>query len=79
MKIYCILTICIFTLIVCRNVLQDNVFDTSPKYSIIFPVPPLTVNIPANFKITSFDEVHPFNFPVSLTPIKFGNFNSSRF
>ena len=29
MKIYCILTICIFTLIVCRNVLPDNVFDSN--------------------------------------------------
>ena len=48
----------------------------SPKYSIIAPVPPLTVRIPATFKITSFGAVHPFNLPVNFTPINFGNFNS---
>jgi hypothetical protein len=32
-----------------------------PKYSIIAPVPPLTVKIPANLRITSFDDVHPLN------------------
>jgi hypothetical protein len=32
-----------------------------PKYSIIAPVPPLTVNIPANLRITSFGDVHPLN------------------
>ena len=48
----------------------------SPKYSTMAPVPPFTERIPANFKITSLAEVHPFIFPVSLTPINFGNFNS---
>ena len=48
----------------------------SPKYSIIAPVPPLTVRIPATFKITSLGAVHPFNLPVSLTPMSLGNFNS---
>ena len=55
---------------------QDIDFAPSPKYSIIQPVPPLTVKIPATFKITSFGAVQPFNFPVNLTPISFGNFNS---
>ena len=32
--------------------------------------------IPATFKITSLGEVHPFNFPVNLTPINWGIFNS---
>ena len=48
----------------------------SPKYSTIAPVPPLTVRIPATFKITSFGAVHPLNFPVNFTPINLGNFNS---
>ena len=47
-----------------------------PKYSIIAPVPPLTVKIPATFNITSLGEVHPEHFPVNLTPISFGNFSS---
>ena len=40
------------------------------------PVPPLTVNIPATFSITSLAEVQPFISPISLTPINLGNFNS---
>jgi len=48
----------------------------SPKYSTIAPVPPLTVRIPATFRITSFADVQPLNLPVSFTPINFGNFNS---
>src|SRR3546814_8495126 len=48
----------------------------SPKYSTIAPVPPFTVNIPATLRITSFAEVHPESFPVSLTPINFGNLSS---
>ena len=48
----------------------------SPKYSTIAPVPPFTVRIPANFRITSFAEVQPFSLPVSFTPISFGIFNS---
>ena len=48
----------------------------SPKYSKIWPVPPLTVSIPATFKITSFAEAQPLSFPVSLIPINLGNFNS---
>ena len=48
----------------------------SPKYSTIAPVPPLTVRIPATFSITSFAEVQPLSFPVNLTPISFGHFNS---
>ena len=40
------------------------------------PVPPLTVRIPATFNITSFGAVQPDNFPVNLTPISLGNFNS---
>ena len=36
----------------------------SPKYSIMAFVPPFTVRIPANFRITSFGEAHPFKLPV---------------
>jgi hypothetical protein len=32
-----------------------------PKYSIIAPVPPLTVKIPANLRITSLGDVQPLN------------------
>ena len=46
----------------------------SPKYSTIAPVPPFTVRIPATFKIISFGEVQPFNFPVNFTPISFADF-----
>ena len=55
---------------------QDKVFVPSPKYSIIDPVPPLTVKIPANFNITSFADVHPDSSPESFTPINLGNFSS---
>ena len=48
----------------------------SPKYSIIAPVPPLTVNIPATLRIISFGDAHPFNFPVNFTPIMRGNLSS---
>ena len=48
----------------------------SPKYSSIEFVPPFTVRMPAILRITSLGDVHPFNFPVSLTPIKRGIFNS---
>ena len=50
----------------------------SPKYSIILPVPPSTVKIPASFNIISFDEVQLFNFPVSFTPIIPGQFTSHK-
>ena len=55
---------------------HESDFAPSPKYSKIAPVPPFTVSMPATFKIISFDAVQPFNFPVSFTPISFGNFNS---
>ena len=55
---------------------QESEMAPSPKYSTIAPVPPLTVRISATFKITSLAEVQPFNFPVNLIPISFGNFNS---
>ena len=42
---------------------QDSDFAPSPKYSIIAPVPPFTVSIPATFNITSFAEDQPFRFP----------------
>ena len=54
----------------------DNDFAPSPKYSTIAPVPPLTVKMPATFKITSLAATQPLNFPVSFTPISFGIFNS---
>ena len=55
---------------------QDIDSAPGPKYSMIAPVPPLTVKIPATFKITSLGAVHPESFPVSFTPISLGNFNS---
>ncbi len=55
---------------------QDMDSAPSPKYSIMAPVPPFTVRIPATFNITSFGAVQPFNLPVNLTPINLGNFNS---
>ena len=54
----------------------DNERAPSPKYSTIAPVPPLTVKIPATFKITSLADVHPFILPVSFTPISLGNLSS---
>ena len=48
----------------------------SPKYSTIAPVPPFTVSIPATFRITSFAEAQPDNFPISFTPISLGNLSS---
>ena len=39
-------------------------------------VPPFTVKMPANFKITSFGDTQPFNLPLSFTPINLGIFNS---
>ena len=55
---------------------QDKFLAPSPKYSTIAPVPPFTVKIPATLRITSFADVQPLSFPVNLTPISFGNFNS---
>ena len=55
---------------------QERDFTPSPKYSTIAPVPPLTVSIPASFRMISFGEAHPLSLPVSLTPISLGNFNS---
>src|SRR5262249_3933108 len=45
-----------------------------PKYSMIAPVPPLTVRMPATFRITSLAAVHPDSRPVRCTPITFGTF-----
>ena len=42
-----------------------------PKYSTMAPVPPCTVSTPATLRITSFDDVHPFIFPVNFTPITY--------
>ena len=55
---------------------HEREFAPSPKYSTIEPVPPFTVSMPANFKITSFAEAQPSSFPESLTPMSFGSFNS---
>ena len=55
---------------------QERAFAPGPKYSITDPVPPFTVRIPATFRITSLADVQPFNLPVNLTPIIFGNFSS---
>ena len=54
----------------------DNEAAPSPKYSTMALVPPFTVRIPANFKITSLAEVQPESFPVSFTPIILGIFSS---
>ena len=48
----------------------------SPKYSIIFPVPPFTVKIPASFRIISFGDDQSLKCPVSLTPIIPGQLTS---
>ena len=48
----------------------------SPKYSMIAPVPPFTVRMPATLRITSLAEVQPFILPVSFTPISLGNLSS---
>ena len=55
---------------------QEREVAPSPKYSIIAPVPPFTVRIPANFRIISFGATHPESFPFRFTPIILGNFNS---
>ena len=55
---------------------QEIESDPSQKYSTIAPVPPLTVRMPASFRITSLAEAQPVNLPVSLIPISFGHFNS---
>ena len=55
---------------------QDSFSAPGPKYSTMAPVPPLTVRIPATFRITSLADAQPFNSPVSLTPINLGNNNS---
>ena len=41
-----------------------------------YPVPPLTVRMPATFRITSLGDVHPDSCPLSLTPITFGHLSS---
>ena len=55
---------------------QERLLAPGPKYSRILSVPPLTVNIPATFRITSFEEVQPLSLPVNFTPIIFGNLSS---
>ncbi len=55
---------------------HERFLAPSPKYSMIAPVPPLTVRIPATLRITSFAEVHPEILPVNLTPINLGNLSS---
>ena len=44
----------------------------SPKYSTIAPVPPSTVSTRATSRITSFGLDQPESFPVSFTPMTFG-------
>ena len=56
--------------------MQLIVFVPSPKYSIIFPVPPLTVRIPANFNMISLGDAQSFSSPTSFTPITPGQFTS---
>ena len=51
----------------------DSDFVPSPKYSTIAPVPPLTVRVPATFRMTSLADVHPESFPFRWTPMSFGS------
>ena len=44
----------------------------SPKYSMTALVPPLTVRIPASFRMTSLGAAQPLSLPVSLTPMSRG-------
>ena len=44
----------------------------SPKYSTIAPVPPLTVRMPATFRMMSFAAAQPESDPRRCTPISFG-------
>ena len=48
---------------------QERLSAPGPKYSIIDPVPPLTLKIPANFRIISLGEDKPLSVPDNLTPI----------
>eukprot|EP00835_Amoeboradix_gromovi_P006417 NODE_749_length_4582_cov_0.475797.p3 type:complete len:110 gc:universal NODE_749_length_4582_cov_0.475797:2234-1905(-) len=54
----------------------DKVSTPGPKYSTIWPVPPLTVRISANLHITSLDAPQPLSLPLNLTPMTFGHFSS---
>ena len=56
--------------------MHERFLAPGPKYSTIPPVPPFTDNKPATFNIISLEDVHPFNSPISLIPINFGNNNS---
>src|SRR5690348_12637926 len=55
---------------------QDNDSTPCPKYSMIIPVPPETLNMPANFKMTSLGEAHPLSCPFNFTPQILGAFSS---
>src|ERR1017187_8453655 len=43
-----------------------------PKYSMMAPVPPVTVSSSATLRITSFGDDQPDSDPVSLTPMSLG-------
>lgn len=43
---------------------QEIESTPGPKYSMMAPVPPLTVRIPANLRMTSLGAVHPLSLPV---------------
>uniref|UniRef100_A0A1L8DCW2 Uncharacterized protein n=1 Tax=Nyssomyia neivai TaxID=330878 RepID=A0A1L8DCW2_9DIPT len=47
-----------------------------PWYSMMAPVPPLTVRMSATLRMTSFGDVHPLIFPVRCTPMTLGHFSS---
>lgn len=48
---------------------QEMESTPGPWYSMMAPVPPFTVRMPATFRITSLGEVQPDSLPVSFTPI----------
>lgn len=50
---------------------HDMESTPGPWYSTMAPVPPLTVRMPATFKMTSLGDVQPDKEPVSFTPITF--------
>ena len=55
---------------------QLRVSTPGPKYSMMKPVPPLTVKRPASFIMISFGAAQPLSCPSSLTPKSLGALNS---
>lgn len=56
--------------VICADLPVQEIESTpGPWYSMMAPVPPFTVRMPATFRITSLGEVQPESLPVSFTPI----------